>query len=58
VLELTETALTSFAELSSTLARDPRSQGLKEAIDAMIRRRDQRRLAKEAGEDPPFLQGK
>lgn len=42
VLELTDNALSSFAELSSTLSSDPRSQGLKDAIDAMIRRRQTR----------------
>ncbi|WP_102663287.1 MULTISPECIES: DciA family protein [Herbaspirillum] len=57
VLELTEGALSSFAELSSTLASDPRSQGLKEAIDAMIRRRDGRRSSKQAGESSPFPEG-
>ena len=39
VVELTDNALTSFAELSTSLSSDPRSQGLKDAIDAMIRRR-------------------
>ncbi|WP_354565233.1 DciA family protein [Herbaspirillum seropedicae] len=58
VLELTEDALSSFAELSSNLARDPRSQGLKDAIDAMLQRRERRRLAKQAGEAPPFPEGK
>lgn len=42
VLELTDSALSSFAELSSSLSADPRSQGLKDAIDAMIRRRQAR----------------
>lgn len=42
VVELTDNALTSFAELSSSLSTDPRSQGLKDAIDAMIRRRQGR----------------
>ena len=58
VLELTEDALSSFAELSSNLARDPRSQGLKDAIDAMLQRRERRRLAKQAGEAPPLPEGK
>lgn len=57
VLELTDGALSSFAELSSTLASDPRSQGLKEAIDAMIRRRAARPSSKETGEAPPISEG-
>ncbi|WDZ96482.1 DciA family protein [Herbaspirillum sp. WKF16] len=39
IVELTDNALSSFAELSSSLSAHPRSQGLKDAIDAMIRRR-------------------
>ncbi|WP_252717191.1 DciA family protein [Herbaspirillum sp. B65] len=54
VLELTENALSSFAELSSTLARDPRSQGLKDAIDAMIRRRQAHAATQQGKEDTPF----
>ncbi|MBB5392676.1 MULTISPECIES: DciA family protein [unclassified Herbaspirillum] len=42
VLELTDGALSSFAELSNALSDDPRSQGLKDAIDAMVRRRKAR----------------
>jgi hypothetical protein len=56
VLELTDGALSSFAELSSTLASDPRSQGLKDAIDAMIRRR-RAQIVQAGGESSPFPEG-
>jgi hypothetical protein len=42
VVELTDKALSSFAELSNSLSGDPRSEALKNAIDAMIRRRQGR----------------
>ena len=58
VLELTDNALSSFAALSSTLASDPRSQGLKDAIDSMLRRRQARASAEQRNEDPPFPEGK
>ena len=54
VVELTENALSSFAELSTELARDPRSQGLKEAIDSMLRRRRERAMAPREEQDSPF----
>jgi len=39
VLELPPTAVDSFAELSTALEDTPRNQALKDAIDAMVRRR-------------------